>query len=49
VSSASNEEISEELSDMMGYDDMDMIVEILENRSLVAAEVRPTLRSARNY
>ena len=34
---------------MMGYDDMEMIVEIIENRSLVAAEVRPTLRSARNH
>lgn len=48
ASSASNEAISEELSDMMGYDDMDMIVEILENRSLFAAEVRLTLRSAKN-
>ncbi|KAH9049582.1 Sec63-domain-containing protein [Lactarius hengduanensis] len=48
ASSASNEAISEELSDMMGYDELDMIVEILENRSLVAAEVRPTLSSARN-
>lgn len=38
ASSASNDEISEKLSDLMGYDDMDMIVEILENRSLVAAE-----------
>lgn len=33
---------------MIGYDDMDMIVEILENRSLVAAEVRLALRPARN-
>lgn len=33
---------------MMGYDDMDMIVEILENRSFVAAEVRLALRPARN-
>ena len=49
ASSASNEAISEELSDMVGYDDMDMIVEILENRSLVAVKVRPTLRSARIY
>ncbi|KAH9061030.1 hypothetical protein EDB87DRAFT_528933 [Lactarius vividus] len=38
ASSASNEAISEELSDMMGYDELDMIVEILENRSLVTAE-----------
>ena len=34
---------------MVGYDDMDMIVEILENRSLVAVKVRPTLSSARIY
>ncbi|KAI0306975.1 Sec63-domain-containing protein [Multifurca ochricompacta] len=38
ASPASNETISEELSDMIGYDDMDVIVEIIENRSLVAAE-----------
>jgi len=43
ASSASNEEISEELSDMIGYDDMDMIVEILENRTFVAAAVRANL------
>jgi hypothetical protein len=33
---------------MMGYDDMDMIVEILDNRSFVAAKVNPSLRSARD-
>ncbi|KAH9002313.1 Sec63 Brl domain-containing protein [Lactarius hatsudake] len=43
-SSASNEAISEELSDMMGYDELDMIVEILENRSLVAAELETALK-----
>jgi hypothetical protein len=32
---------------MIGYDDMDMIVEILENRSSIVAEVSPTLGSAR--
>lgn len=42
ASSASNETISEDLFDMIGYDDMDMIVEILEKRSHVAAEVNPT-------
>ena len=36
----SNEAISEDLFDMIGYDDMDMIVEILDNRSFIAAEVR---------
>jgi len=36
----SNEAISEDLFDMIGYDDMDMIVEILDKRSFVAAEVR---------
>lgn len=44
TSSASNEAISEELSDMMGYDELDMIVEILENRSLVAAELETALK-----
>ncbi|KAI9447836.1 Sec63-domain-containing protein [Lactarius indigo] len=44
ASSASNEAISEELSDMMGYDELDMIVEILENRSLVAAELEGALK-----
>lgn len=28
---------------MIGYDDMDMIVEILENRTFVAAAVRANL------
>lgn len=42
ASRASNEAISEDLSDMIGYDDMDMIVEILDNRSFIAAEVDPT-------
>ena len=36
----SNEAISEELFDMIGYDDMDMIIEILDNRAFIAAEVR---------
>lgn len=44
ASPASNEAISEELSDMIGYDDMDMIVEILENRLLVAAELETALK-----
>jgi len=39
----SNEAISEDLFDMIGYDDMDMIVEILDRRSFVAAEVRHPL------
>ena len=41
-SRASNEAISEDLFDMIGYDDMDMIVEILDNRPFIAAEVNPT-------
>ena len=36
----SNEVISEDLFDMIGYDDMDMIVDILDRRSFIAAEVR---------
>jgi hypothetical protein len=44
TSRASNETISEDLFDMIGYDDMDMIVEILDKRSYIAAEVNPTLR-----
>ena len=36
----SNEAISEDLFDMIGYDDVEMIVEILDKRSFVAAEVR---------
>ena len=31
---------------MIGYDDMDMIVEILDKRSHITAEVNPTLRFA---
>lgn len=46
ASRASNEAISEDLFDMIGYDDMDMIVEILDKRSFIAAEVNPALRSA---
>lgn len=46
ASPASNETISEDLFDMIGYDDMDMIVEILDKRSHIAAEVNPTLRFA---
>jgi hypothetical protein len=46
ASRASNEAISEDLFDMIGYDDMDMIVEILDKRSHIAAGVNPTLRSA---
>jgi hypothetical protein len=42
ASRASNETISEDLFDMIGYDDMDMIVEILDKRSHIAAEVNPT-------
>lgn len=48
ASAASNEAISEDLFDMIGYDDMDMIVEILDKRSHIAAEVNPTLRFARS-
>jgi hypothetical protein len=47
ASRASNEAISEDLFDMIGYDDMDMIVEILDKRSHIAAEVNPTLRFRR--
>ena len=42
ASPASNETISEDLFDMIGYDDMDMIVEILDKRAHIAAEVNPT-------
>ena len=42
ASRASNDAISEDLFDMIGYDDMDMIVEILDNRSFIAAEVNPS-------
>jgi antiviral helicase SLH1 len=42
ASRASNDAISEDLFDMIGYDDMDMIVEILDNRSFIAAEVNST-------
>ncbi|KAI0303874.1 hypothetical protein BC826DRAFT_1100832 [Russula brevipes] len=45
ASRASNEAISEDLFDMMGYDDMDMIVEILDNRSFIAAELEAALKN----
>jgi len=40
ASQDSNEAVSEDLFDMIGYDDMEMIVEILDNRSFIAASVR---------
>jgi len=43
----SNEAISEDLFDMIGYDDMDMIVEILHKRSFVAAELETALKRPR--
>ncbi len=47
ASHGSSEAISEDLFDMIGYDDMDMIVEVLDNRSFIAAEVRDQLRFCR--
>jgi len=44
ASPASNETISEDLFDMIGYDDMDMIVEILDKRSHIAAELEIALK-----
>jgi hypothetical protein len=49
TSPASNESISEELLSMIGYDDMDLIVEILENRPSIAAEVSAALGFARSH
>jgi hypothetical protein len=49
TSPASNESISEDLFGLIGYDDMDMIVEILENRASIAVEVRPALGSTKPF
>jgi hypothetical protein len=48
TSPTSNEAISEELLRILGYDDMDLIVEILENRPSIAAEVSAALGLAKS-